>query len=99
MNMQSLMAQAQKMQRDIQKKQEEIYNKEFSAESQAVKMTLNGKKEMLNIEIDKNIITDVDDIEALEEMIQICYKNVIEQIDKETETKLGSYAKGLNGLI
>ena len=53
MNMQNLMAQAQKMQRDIQKKQEEINQTEFEGSSQAVKIIINGKKEIVKINIDK----------------------------------------------
>ena len=99
MNMQNLMAQAQKMQRDIQKKQEEIYKKEFEAESGAAKVIINGKKKIINILINKDIIHDSDDIEALEDMIKIAMNDALDKVDKEFESKLGSYAKGLNGLF
>ena len=97
--MQNLMAQAQRMQRDIQKKQEEIYKKEFDSESGAVKILINGKKELINISINKEIIKDSDDIEALEDMIKIAMNDAFTKVDKEFESKLGSYAKGLNGLF
>lgn len=48
MNMQNLMAQAQRMQRDIQKKQEEINNTEFEGKSEGFTVVLNGKKTLLN---------------------------------------------------
>lgn len=99
MNMQSLMAQAQKMQRDIQKKQEEINNTEFEGKSEGFKVLLNGKKEILNLEIDRNVIKDAEDFDALEDMIKIAFTDAYNKIDKETESKLGAFAKGLNGLM
>ena len=99
MNMQAIMAQAQKMQKDIQKIQEEINNTEYESTSQAVYIRANGKKEILDVKIDKGIIEDPDDIDALEDMIKIAINDVFKQIQKDTETKLGAYAKGLNGLI
>ena len=44
MNMQNLMAQAQRMQKDITKKQEEIYKKTFVGKSEWIEITMNGKK-------------------------------------------------------
>lgn len=98
MNMQSIMAQAQKMQRDIQKKQEEINNTDFESTSGAVRIVLSGKKEIKEITIDKNIIKDEDDIEALEDMIKIAFNDAINKINTETQKKMGAYAN-LNGLI
>ena len=99
MNMQNLMAQAQKMQRDIQTKQEEINKTEYEETCQAVTIKLSGKKEMLEFKIDKSIITDADDIDALEDMVKIAFNNCVKKIDQDTEKKLGVYAKGLNGLM
>ena len=99
MNMQNLMAQAQKMQKDMQKKQEEINNQIFVGVSQAVKITVNGKKEVQNVEINKNIIKDSEDIEALQDMIQIAMNDAIKQINDETTKKMGAYSKMLNGLM
>ena len=99
MNMQNLMAQAQRMQRDLQKKQEEIYEMEFTSTSGAVTAKLNGKKEIIKIEIDKSILHDEEDLEALEDMIKIAINEDIKQIEKTVEQKLGGLAKGLNGLM
>ena len=51
MNMQSIMNQAKKMQNEITKKQEAIYKKEFTGESEWISIVLNGKKEMLKMTI------------------------------------------------
>ena len=99
MNMQNLMAQAQKMQRDIQKKQDEINNTEYEGISQAIKVKINGKKELLDIKIDKSIISEPDDIDALEDMIKIALNDAFEKVNKDIDSKLGVYAKGLNGLM
>lgn len=99
MNMNNLMAQAQRMQRDLQKKQEEIYEMEFTSTSGAVTAKLNGKKEIIKIEIDKSILHDEEDLEALEDMIKIAINDAIKQIEKTVEQKLGGLAKGLNGLM
>ncbi len=98
MNMQALMAQAQRMQKEITKKQEEIYNTTFTGESEWVTVTMTGHKKLVKIEIkytgDLN-----EDKEMLSDMITIAINNCIDKIDKEIETKLGAYSKQLGGLI
>ena len=49
MNMKNLMAQAQKMQKDIQKKQEEINSMTFVGESEWVEVTLKGDKSIVKV--------------------------------------------------
>lgn len=100
MNMQALMAQAQKMQRDITKKKEEIDNMKFQGNSELVEVLMSGKKEILSVKIKANDGLDSDDIEALEDMIKIAVNDAILKIDKETEKQLGSYnTGGLGGLF
>lgn len=98
MNMQNLMAQAQKMQRDIQKKKEEIDKTLFTGKSELVEVVFNGKKEMISIKINNQNL-DTDDIEILEDMILIASKDAILKIDKEIQSKLGSIGSGLGGLF
>ena len=97
MNMQAMMAQAQKMQRDIKKKQEELSRKEFKSTNEFVEVLMNGDKELLSFKI-LNKKLDEEDVEVLEDMISVALKDVISQIDKETEASLGQFS-GLNGLI
>ena len=99
MNMQSLMAQAQKMQRDITKKKEQIDAMSFDGKSELVQITVNGKKEVLAVEIDKNTNLDKDDIEVLEDMIKIAMNDALSKVDLETEKQLGSYSGSLGGLL
>ena len=98
MNMQNLMAQVQKMQRDIQKKKEEIDKTLFIGKSELVEVVFNGKKEMISIKINSQNL-DSDDIEMIEDMILIASKDAIAQIDKEIDSKLGSIGSGLGGLF
>ena len=98
MNMQNIMAQAQKMQRDLQKKKEEIDKMTFTGKSEMVEVVFNGKKEMLSIKIlNKNLTYE--DLEILEDMIVLASKDALSKVDKEIEEKLGSLGSGLGGLF
>ena len=97
MNMQQIMQQAQRMQRDITKKKEEIDGMEFLGKSEWVEIVFNGKREIKSFKILKDLI-DEDDKEMLEDMIMLAIKDAFSKIDKETESKLGSYAS-MNGLF
>ena len=83
MNMQNLMAQAQKMQRDITKKKDEI----------------NGKKEVQKIKILFEGTIEDDDKEALEDMIKIALNKAVVAVDKEIEEKMGAFGSGFGGLF
>ena len=82
MNMQNLMAQAQKMQKEIMAKKEEIDNQLFESESQIVKVVMNGKKELKSISIDKKSNINEDRIEFLEDMIILAINNCNKKIDQ-----------------
>lgn len=99
MNMQNLMAQAQKMQRDIAKKKEELDNTIFKGSSEWVELEINGKKELQSLKITYEEPIDAEDKEALEDMIKIAFNKAIAEVDKETEKKMGSYGAGLGGLF
>ena len=71
MNMNNLMAQAQKMQKDIQKKQEEINSMTFIGESEWVEATLTGNKTIVKINIKDKKTMDEEDLECLEDMLKI----------------------------
>lgn len=98
MNMQSIMMQAQKMQRDLQKKKEEINAKLFPGKYEFVEVTLNGKKEMVRCKINKESLSQ-EDIEMLEDFLVLAVKDAIEKIDKEFQSKMGQYAGMLDGLM
>ena len=99
MNMQALMAQAQKMQRDITKKKEENNKIEFDGKSELVNVVVNGKKEILSIKIDDSMGLEKDDLEALEDMIKIAINDAFSKVDSETDKQLGSYGGNFGGLF
>ena len=99
MNMNNLMAQAQKMQKDIQKKQEEINNSYFVGESEWVTVTLKGDKTLDKIEIKNKKTMDEEDFECLEDMIKIAMNDAFDKVDKEIDKKLGMYSKMAGGLF
>ncbi len=99
MNMQSLMAQAQKMQRDIQKKKDEIDKMEFEGKSELVNVKVNGKKEVLSVKISDNCELTSDDLEVIEDMIKIAMNDAFSKVDSETEKQMGSYGGAMGGLF
>ena len=98
MNMQNLMAQAQRMQKEITQKQEEIYKMSFVGKSEWVNITINGKKEVEKVDIIYSGNID-DDREMLADMITIALNDAQKQVEKEIEAKLGMYSKQLGGLM
>jgi len=99
MNMQNLMAQAQRMQREITTKKEELEKMEFVGKSEWVEITFNGARIIQNVTILKEGIIEEDDKEILEDMIQIATKDAFVQINKAMSEKLGQYAGALDGLM
>ena len=69
-NMNNLMKQAQKMQADMQKQQEELESKEIEASvgGGAVVARVNGKKELVDIQINPDVV-DPDDVEMLQDLV------------------------------
>ena len=98
MNMQAMLKQAQKMQRDMQKTQEEINNTEFVGKSELVSVKMMGDRLVKEVKI-KSDELEKDDIEVLEDMILIAVNDALKQIDRTTEEKMGAYTKGMQGLF
>lgn len=98
MNMQQIMQQAQRMQREITKKKDEIDTMSFSGKSEWVEIVFNGKREIQSFKILKEGSIEADDKEMLEDMIMIAIKDSFSKIDEETEKKLGQYAS-MSGLF
>lgn len=86
------MKEAKKMQSDMEKSQEELAEKEFTATSggEAVKVTVSGKKEIKELKIKPEVV-DPDDIEMLEDLISSCINNALKQVDDAQAASLGKY--------
>lgn len=98
MNMQAMLKQAQKLQKDMLNAQEKINSTEFIGKSSIVTVKMNGKKKLLDVKIDIEQI-ESDDVELLQDMVMVAINDVMKQIDKETEEKMGAYTKGMPGLF
>ena len=68
MNMQAMMQQAQKLQRDMMKAKNEIDEKKFTSTQGFLTIEMKGNKEVTSVKIDKENL-DKDDIEMLEDLI------------------------------
>lgn len=99
MNMNALMQQAQKMQKDIERKQKEINDSEYTGTSEFVDVVLHGNKKVKSVKIKNIEIKDNDDLEMLEDMIKIAVNNAISKIEADVESKMGSYGKQFGGLF
>ena len=85
MNMQQMMAQAQKMQRELRKAMAELAQKEFVvSKGGAVTVTVMGSKEVKSIKIDNDAF-DADNKEMIEDMIALAINEAITQIIDEEE--------------
>ena len=85
MNMQQMMAQAQKMQRELKKAQAELAEKEFVvSKGGAVTVTVYGNKQVKSVSIDKDAF-DADNKEMVEDMIALAINEALDQIDAEAE--------------
>lgn len=98
MNIQAMMKQAQKLQKEMTDTKEEIDNKTFIGKSSIVEITMNGKKEISNVKINAEQL-EKDDIEMLEDMIMVAVNDANKQIDDETESKMGKFTQGMPGLF
>lgn len=98
MNMQAMMKQAQKLQKDMMNAKEEIDKTIFESKSSFVTVKANGKREILSVKIETDSV-EKDDIEMLEDMILVALNDVIKKIEKETENKMGKYTQGMPGLF
>lgn len=85
MNMQQMMAQAQRMQRELRKAQAELAQKEFVVtKGGAVTVTVLGSKEIKSINIDADAF-DAENKEMVEEMLALALNEALAQIEKENE--------------
>ncbi len=91
-NMQQLMKQAQKMQADLQKKQEEAANTEFevSAGGGAVVVKATGAKEIKEIIIKKEVV-DPDDVEMLQDLVLTAVNEALRKADDMMQSGLEGF--------
>lgn len=98
-NMNNLMKQAQRMQRQMEEGQKELETKEFSAKSGggAVAVVVSGKKEVLKVTLSEEAV-DPEDIETLQDMIVAATNEALRQADEANNELMGKMTGGLGGL-
>ena len=96
-NMQAMIRQAQKMQEDMAALQAELDEREYevSAGGGMVTIRINGKKEVLSIDIKPDIV-DPDDIEMLSDILTAGINEAISRVEKENTDAMGSITGGMN---
>jgi DNA-binding YbaB/EbfC family protein len=97
MNMQNLMAQAQRLQKDIERISKEIDEKTFIGENSAIRVEILGTNEIKKLEVlNDEVLTDK---ELLEDMLLLAVNDGLSKIKKEKDERLGKYTNGLGGLF
>ena len=98
MNIQAMMKQAQKLQKDMMNAKKEIDETEFECTKSFITVKAMGNKKIKSIKIDMESISK-DEVEMVEDLILVAVNELMDKIDKETEKKMGKYTQGMPGLF
>lgn len=96
-NMNNILKQAQKMQENMQRMQEELEAKEIEASvgGGAVTVKVNGKKEVLDISIKPEVV-DPDDIEMLQDLVLSAVNEALRKVDDMQQSQMSKVTGGMN---
>jgi len=96
-NMQQLMKQAQKMQAEIMKQQEELAKTIYTASSGGgmVTIEMNGQFEVISLKIDPQVV-DPEDVEMLEDLILAAIQEVINKVNEASNSVMSKVTVGIN---
>jgi DNA-binding YbaB/EbfC family protein len=97
-NMNNLMKQAQRMQRQMEESQKELETKEFVAKAGggAVEVTVTGKKEITKVKLSEEVV-DPDDIEMLEDLVMAAANEALRMADEASAEVMSKMTGGLGG--
>ncbi|MBP3461665.1 MAG: YbaB/EbfC family nucleoid-associated protein [Bacilli bacterium] len=98
MNIQAMMKQAQKLQKDMMEEKKKIDETIYEGKSSIVTVKLKGTKEVVEIKIENETI-EADEIEMLQDMLMVAINDAMKKIDKDTEQKMGKFTQGMPGLF
>ena len=98
-NMNNLLKQAQRMQRQMEETTKELEEKEYSAYAGggAVTVTVSGKKEVLSVKLSEEVV-DPDDIEMLQDLIVAATNEALRKMEDESQAAMSKLTGGLGGL-
>ena len=93
----NMIKQAQKMQQDMQKMQEELENKEYTAQAGGgvVSATVSGKHELKSLAIDPEAV-DPEDVEMLQDLIVAAVNEAMRTASSDAAASMGQLTGGLN---
>lgn len=96
-NINNMLKQAQQMQEQMKKVQEELVQKtvEATAGGGMIKVVANGRKELVSIKIDPNAV-DKDDIEMLEDLVMAAVNQALRNAEEMIAAEMGKVTGGLN---
>ena len=96
-NMNSMMKQIQKLQKEMETMQENLDKEEFEATAGGgvVKAIVNGKKELLKVEIDPDVV-DPDDVETLEDLLLAAVREAMSAVEEKTQGEMSRLTGGMN---
>ena len=97
-NQANMMRQAQKMQQDFMKMQQELESKEFefTAGGGAVKATMVGTRQLQSVTIDPEVV-DPEDVEMLQDLILAAVNGAIQLADDKTNESMAKLQGGMGG--
>lgn len=98
MNMQAMLKQAQKLQKDMMEAKGIIDETIYEGTSSFVTVQVKGSKEVVGVKINQEQL-EKDDIEILEDILITALNDAMKKIDKDTEEKMGKYTQGMPGLF
>jgi len=96
-NMNSLMKQAQKFQKQMEDMQKDLGDKKFesSVGGGAVTAVANGKRQLIEIKIKPEVV-DPDDVEMLEDLIMSACNEALKKAEDESSNEMGKLTGGMN---
>ena len=97
MNIQAVVAQARKIEGEIERSTKEIESTIYKYENDNILIETSGKNEVKRIEIKNDDI--LADKELLADILTVGINNTLEQVKKDKNSKLGKYTNGLGGLF
>ena len=97
MNIQAMMQQAKKLQRDLEKTTAEIESTTFTYENDNILVEALGNNKISKVQVKNDDI--LEDKEMLEDIMLVAINDVLDQIKNEKDSKLGKYTNGLGGLF
>ncbi len=97
-NMNNLMKQAQRMQRQMEESQKELEEKEFTAKAGggAVEVTVTGKKEITKVKLSQEVV-DPDDVEMLEDLVMAAANEALHMAEEANSEIMNKMTGGLGG--